>query len=280
MTTGRSLPLADITVDWRVQVRVAGLDEDAVAAYAAVFASGGQLPPVVVFHDERNGALYLADGFHRVAAARQAGLTEIAAEVRSGGLVAAIEYAEEANLHHGLRLSNRDKRHILLRRLARGHVWASWSNRALAAALGVAEATIRNWREELEQSGAQNCAPAQRVGLDGKTYQVRNPRTARGRAAAPRYVADADVVQNVPEEGIAGAHLDAAGALEQLADMMQTLRGYLDEFVAWQVPDERLLRTAAVRAALHQVWRQLPVLDEAVRHTARRVAALLRQSGD
>jgi transposase-like protein len=64
------------------------------------------------------------------------------------------------------------------------------SNRAVAAQLGVAESTIRNWRKELEDSTAQNYAvdnapddaqlrksaqlnpPAQRIGTDGKAYDL------------------------------------------------------------------------------------------------------------
>lgn len=205
------LPLADITVDGRVQVRVAGLDADTVAAYATVFGEGGEFPPVVVFRDERDGALYLADGFHRVAAARQAGLTEIAAEVRPGGLAGAIEYAEEANLTHGLNLTVRDKRAIFERRLARGHEWATWSNRALAAVLGVSEGTIRNWRTELEKTTAQFCAvaPQKRVGADGREYDVRNIQAAAKQRAqsklTPRYVDDPDFDQRVAEDDEAPA---------------------------------------------------------------------------
>jgi hypothetical protein len=63
---------------------------------------GAMFPPVVVFFD---GAEYwLADGFHRILAAKQLGLAEIAADVREGG---------RANVSHGLKRFNRDKRNAV-----------------------------------------------------------------------------------------------------------------------------------------------------------------------
>lgn len=55
------------------------LDQERVNRYAAIL---DQLPPIVVFRTE--DGLMLADGYHRVAAARKAGLAEIAADVRVG----------------------------------------------------------------------------------------------------------------------------------------------------------------------------------------------------
>jgi hypothetical protein len=48
-------------------------------------------PPVVVF--ETPEGLLLADGYHRVAAARRRGLETVEAEVRSGSLHDALRYA-------------------------------------------------------------------------------------------------------------------------------------------------------------------------------------------
>jgi ParB-like nuclease domain len=51
----------------------------------------GALPPVVVF-DTAEGLL-LADGYHRVAAARRHGLETVEAEVRNGSRHEALQYA-------------------------------------------------------------------------------------------------------------------------------------------------------------------------------------------
>jgi uncharacterized ParB-like nuclease family protein/transposase len=287
------LPLADITVDGRVQVRVAGLDADTVAAYATVFAEGGEFPPVVVFRDERDGTLYLADGFHRVAAARKAGLTEIAAEVRPGGLVGAVEYAEEANLTHGLNLTIRDKRAIFERRLTRGHEWATWSNRAVAAALGVDEGTIRNWRKALEVTTAENSAvaPAKRVGADGREYDVRKIQAAARRRAtsklAPRYVDDPDVVQDAswydgPQEVSAWevaeraeAAPDAATllelAMEQMFALINALGPLLDMYEIDGDDHTRLL--------LDRLWDMFPRARRVMEQAEKRVQLFIRQTG-
>jgi len=166
-----SIPLEHIVLDERIQVRVAGLDQERVAQYALAMEMDAEFPPVILFRDGET--LYLADGFHRVAAAWQAKKEKIRAEVRPGGYEAALDYAEEANLNHGLELSTRDKRNIFRRRMLRGHEWTGWSSRRIAAALGVDEGTVRNWRRKLS---AENSAvePQQRMGADGRIYDVSN----------------------------------------------------------------------------------------------------------
>ena len=182
--TTLSIPLENIVIDERIQVRVAGLDQERVEQYALAMEEGAEFPPVVLFREGET--LYLADGFHRVAAAWQAEKEKIRAEVRPGGYEAAQDYAEEANLNHGLELSTRDKRNIFERRVQRGHEWSTWSNRALAAALGVDEGTIRNWRKAL--SRAENSAPAstKRIGADGKVYDVSGIQAANEQRAQER----------------------------------------------------------------------------------------------
>ena len=170
--------LEEIEVDGRIQVRVGGLDEDKVREYAVVMSEGGEFPPVVLFREGET--LYLADGFHRVAAARRAGRGEILAEIRPGGYAGAVEYAEEANLTHGFALSTRDKRNIFERRWRRGHAWRDLSDRLIAQALGVSHQTIGRWRDALEKeaSGPNGLVTTARVGADGRVYDVSNIQAA------------------------------------------------------------------------------------------------------
>jgi ParB-like chromosome segregation protein Spo0J len=84
-----SSPLVDAT---------AHLDEAVVARYAENL---GSLPPVVVFETE--DGLLVADGYHRLAAARRAGRKTIAADVRRGSRADALRYAiEVASARRGL----------------------------------------------------------------------------------------------------------------------------------------------------------------------------------
>lgn len=179
----RAVTLDEITVLDEVQVRVNGLDEARVEQYVEYLLAGGAFKdPIDLFQDGQR--LILSAGWHRTEAYRRAlerfepsedvpALAPLKAEIHTGGLEAAIEWAEEDNLAHGLELSPRDKRNILERRFKRGHEWAKLSNRALAAKLGVSRQTVANWREEIEagESGGKNLPPV-RVGADGKTYSI------------------------------------------------------------------------------------------------------------
>jgi hypothetical protein len=66
----------------------AHLDPDRVRFYTEL---PGDLPPVVAFRTERG--LLLADGYHRVAAARARGSDTIEAEIRDGSAHDALRYA-------------------------------------------------------------------------------------------------------------------------------------------------------------------------------------------
>lgn len=60
-----------------------------------------ELPPVIVFRIE-DGSLLLADGYHRVAAAQEAGRITIRAELRDGTKSDALQFAIElAGQQHG-----------------------------------------------------------------------------------------------------------------------------------------------------------------------------------
>ena len=87
---------------WLEQIRTDGgtqpraqMDWTVVAEYAADMGNGATFPPVVVFYD--GSKYWLADGFHRVEAAKSLGLVEIAADVRQGTLEDAKWYSYSAN---------------------------------------------------------------------------------------------------------------------------------------------------------------------------------------
>ena len=96
------------------------INDEVVSDYAEAMKDGEKFPPIIVFKEARkpkNGKktpdLCLADGYHRVGAARELGLEEIEAEVREGGFNEALKYALHANAEHGLRRTNADKWHAL-----------------------------------------------------------------------------------------------------------------------------------------------------------------------
>jgi uncharacterized ParB-like nuclease family protein len=134
---------AVIRVDGGTQTRAA-IDDEVVEDYAEAMASGKALPPVVVFHD--GTAYWLADGFHRLAAAIQAGKGTIAAEIRAGGRLDAVRHALGANHGHGLRRTNADQRRCVELAL---QYFNGQSDRALAELCGVGHQLVGEVRGDL-----------------------------------------------------------------------------------------------------------------------------------
>src|SRR5438477_12653995 len=104
------LSLEKIKQDLSIQQRVGGLQLARVREYTTAMRNGDTFPTIVVFHEEGKTDYWLSDGFHRCAAAKDAGLTEITADVQPGTKRDAVLYAAGANIAHGIRRTNHDKR--------------------------------------------------------------------------------------------------------------------------------------------------------------------------
>ncbi len=174
------------TVGLQIRCR---LSEETIRDYMDAVRDGAVLPPVTVFEDEERGALYLADGFHRVEAARRLAQKTVRAEVRKGGYAEALAYALGANSSHGLRRTNEDKRNA---------VRVAWENRqmlfgvdnpsarAIAEACGVSQQFVINQVSTVascQVSSVDTCKPKTVVGRDGKTYPL--PPVPTRRATPP-----------------------------------------------------------------------------------------------
>ncbi len=116
------IALSDIQ-DGGAQMRVE-MKPDVVREYADEMAAGTIFPPVEVYYD---GSIYwLADGFHRVAAARKLDRETIEAEVHEGGDRDAILHGIGSNASHGIRRTQADKRRAV-ERLLRDEEWGKWT---------------------------------------------------------------------------------------------------------------------------------------------------------
>jgi hypothetical protein len=124
------LKLKAIQTDAGTQTR-ARLDEMTVADYAEAMIRGEKFPPVTVFPN--NGDLVLADGFHRLKAARKARFEKIDAEVRMGTRTDALKFSLQSNHAHGLRRTNDDKRHAVTIALKE---FTDWSDGAIRGGVG------------------------------------------------------------------------------------------------------------------------------------------------
>jgi len=154
------------------------IHQETVSEYAEEMRNGDKFPPVVVFRDD-DVFYWLADGFHRFEAAKEAGRTSIQAEIRAGGKREAILYAVGANAIHGFRRTNIDKRNSVLK-LFNDEEWSQWSDREIARQCKVDHKTVTRIRGELSGEIPQIQNPIRKVTRGGKTYN-QNTRNIGGR---------------------------------------------------------------------------------------------------
>ena len=168
-----SLPIDAITVDTRAQSR-AEIDMGLVAEYAELMRDGVIFPPLTVLHD--GSTHWLSEGFHRIAAYREAAFLTVPCIVKTGGLREAILLSVGSNSEHGKRRSNADKRRSV-ELLLKDQDWASWSDSAIAKQCAVDHKTVASVRESY--LGKSQDAPskpqetARTATRGGTTYKVR-----------------------------------------------------------------------------------------------------------
>src|SRR3954469_583335 len=168
-----NLPLSDIKADRACQSRDA-MNMTIIDEYTEIMKEKGddRFPAVVVFHDGTD--YWLSEGFHRHAAAKEAGLTTLKARIRQGTKRDAILHSVGTNANHGLRRSNADKRHAVTI-LLDDQEWSTWSNREIARRCAVDEGLVRKLKEELGLSSpvsADNPQIARTVMRNGKPYSM------------------------------------------------------------------------------------------------------------
>jgi hypothetical protein len=189
------IPLEAIPTDGAAQVRLK-IRPAVVRAYAQamrqqVKEAGLRFPPIVLFSD---GPRYtLADGFHRVLAARQAGLTEFPALVRAGNERDALLSSLSANAGHGLPRSNADKRRAVALLLADPE-WSTWSDHAIARHCQVSQVLVSKMRKSASDNGYKM---RPRKVRRGDTVYEMQPRTSGPKEPAVEQVA-APPVQAAP----------------------------------------------------------------------------------
>lgn len=145
------VPIVDLVRSREFQARKA-LNKDTVRAYATAMERGEEFPPVEVAHVE--GAAYLVDGFHRVAALETMGRSKVLARVTKTTREGAKRTAALANLRHALPLKKIElKRAFVLLVEGKGHVTKAGnlvSYRKLAEMLGghARHTTVRLWMQK------------------------------------------------------------------------------------------------------------------------------------
>ncbi|MGI8655432.1 MAG: ParB N-terminal domain-containing protein [Pyrinomonadaceae bacterium] len=166
-TTETLLDVDVIRTDGGTQMR-AELNFLKIAEYAELMKEGVRFAPSDVFFDGED--YYVADGFHRVAATKQAELAEINVTVHQGTRRDAVLFSIGANASHGIHRTNDDKR-LAVTTLFKDTEWQQWTDSRIAKAAGVSQPFVSAIRRELV---TQNVLSEQTVrkSADGRTIDT------------------------------------------------------------------------------------------------------------
>lgn len=168
MSESPTLLISQIRTDGATQSR-AELNNAVIEEYAEAMRAGITFPPLAVFYD--GSEYWLADGFHRIAAAGGAELDRVAVEIRQGTREDAQWHSYGANQEHGLRRSNADKQRAARAALEHSNGKAL-GDREISRHIGVSPSFVSHWRKELSvQVGQIGQAPKRTVTRAGSTFQ-------------------------------------------------------------------------------------------------------------
>lgn len=199
------IELSRIRLDGGTQPRSAIFDET-VAEYVDAMERGEPFPPVVLFFDGSD--YWLADGFHRFAAAEQLRRGGLSADVRQGTQRDAVLFSVGVNADHGRPRTNADKRRAVAR-LLHDDEWGAWSDREIARRCRVGAPLVGTLRAEIADTVTSYSV--ERTFVHPKTGAPATMKTANigrrpepgpseYRAPAPQPVAPAPVAPRAPSD--------------------------------------------------------------------------------
>ena len=178
------LKVSEIKQDATTQPRLK-MDMSIVDEYSDAMKNGSKFPPLVVFKVDEE--YVLADGYHRLWAAKSAGLKTYPCEIHEGTLRDAILYASGVNSTHGLRRTNEDKKRAVERLLADPE-WGGWSDNKIAEICKVSPMTVGRYRgHTITLSSMDSPAPvSERIFTHHKTGKPSIMKTGNiGKAKVP-----------------------------------------------------------------------------------------------
>jgi hypothetical protein len=158
------------------------INDETVDEYAEAMkaTTGRPWPPVVVFFDGTE--YWMADGFHRLLAARRIGRNNIAADVKQGTREDAAWAACAANQAHGLRRTNEDKQRAVEIAL---RLHPELSAHTIAEHCGVSQPFASEIRRQVIT--VITCPLPEKVtGRDGKQYPAPSSGGKKDKGKAPK----------------------------------------------------------------------------------------------
>ena len=188
----QNIRVVDIVIDEKNHPR-AEVDQQLVAEYAEALREGATFPPIDVFRQGKK--FLLADGRHRVEAARQEAKATIQAKVHDGDRRAAILFAVGANAQHGQRRTGADKRKAVQILLA-DKTWWLWSDNEIARRCCVSRDLVKDTRAEMKPHLAESQDSATTTAMrNGKAYKIKTGNI--GKANRPVMAKSAQAVQDM-----------------------------------------------------------------------------------
>jgi ParB-like chromosome segregation protein Spo0J len=213
--------------------RSGGEDLEHVRALAEVLAD---LPPIVVHRQ----TMQVIDGLHRLRAAALCGGAEIAVRYFDGRSEDAYLLSIAMNVTHGLPLSSADRLAAVERFVAS---YPSWSNRAIAAAVGLSPRKVSEVRRSL---AGQIAEQEGRVGRDGKVRPI-NGALGRERAS--------DLIRQNPHASLRAIAREAGVAPATAADVRDRMRRGVQPVLE---PRERSSQASKVGSGVGLAERRTP----------------------
>ena len=257
----KTILLTDIRIDGNTQSRVS-INQEAVTHYAELIGDGTNLPPIIVFFDGVN--YWLADGFHRFFATSSIGKkANIVADVRKGTQRDAVLFSLNANVPHGLSLTNDDKRKAVLIMLSDPE-WCELTDRAIARHCGCSRMTVARLRnpdvkEEATPSTvtSDTQAPAESVTSDTPEVLASPQNSAAIVKASP---AEKTQEQRNKEQNAVDAHGDS-DPIAMLEEAQAQIDSLQKELFALQADDQKAETLKFKRIADVATRRQNELMD-------------------
>lgn len=269
----KKIKLEKLRIDGGTQARVS-LNLDTVKDYAEAMTAGVEFPPITVFFDGLDS--WVADGFHRLKAAREIGAVDIDCDLQQGTLRQAQLFAFAANQSHGLRRSNADKRRAVEGMLA---IASDWSDRRIAAHVGVTHpfvAGIRN-PEQAEKQAESRRRTASKVETDSTATIQEEAREAVG-SSLP--ASEPAAIREQREPGVVTVSTDAVEDtpdLSQLIDEVQAENRSLQAQVEAIAADDPRAEAAKWRRAFDHAQREQSNAMQRAKESTDREAWVMKQ---
>ncbi len=270
-----SKSLNEIRIDGGTQSRT-GVNQAVISEYAESMLAGAEFPPIDCFWD--GSSLWLASGFHRYFASKEAGLVDVRVVEHIGTRRDAVQYSLSANSTHGLRRTTEDKRRAVRMALEDAE-WSQLSDREIARLTATSHPFVGQLREAMnptkqapESGNASTQESAHRREDNTKSTPAPTPRADQ----LPGNVSTHAPAEQTAEAGNVSTD-DNAPTLAEIADEQQREIERLQADVQALQSDDQRAETLKARRMLDNAVRQQGEAMEKAKRAEEREAWTKRQ---